>query len=162
MQLDNYKKLFNAVLVTNARRDRNLIKDADFLCSLQLFANSEVGIKWLESVMHREHPLQLDIARMTMQVEFGQASGIIWQSIPALPLEQQRLNSVPVLGRICLNILTIYDSISDLKLGAKSKYSRTLRKLSRKMKTELDVITKLVEDLRPNRQAENIQQRRET
>ncbi|XP_035216248.1 uncharacterized protein LOC118189699 [Stegodyphus dumicola] len=162
MQLNNYRKLFNAALVTNGRRDRNLIKDADFLCSLQLFANSEVGVKWLERVMHREHPLELDIARMTMQVEFGQASGIIWQSIPALPLEQQRLNSVPVLGRICLNILTIYDSVSDLKLGSKSKYSRTLRKLSRKMETELDMITKLVEDLRPNRQAGNMPQRRET
>ncbi|XP_035216249.1 uncharacterized protein LOC118189700 [Stegodyphus dumicola] len=151
-KLDGYLKFFKAGLLSNVRKNRNLIKDVDFLNSLKLFAESEVASIWWDSVFFRNDPIQLDFARMITQFEFGQASGIIMQSIPALPLEQQRLGSLPVIGRIGLNLLTVIETFRDLRQGAKSKYAYALRKIMTEMQNEFDSITNLVLHLKPRRQ----------
>lgn len=84
-------------------------------------------------------------------MEFGQIQSIIFQCIPALPLEQQRLGSLPVAGRIMLNLLTMYDSLVDLNKGTRSMHSDKLKRQVDKMAEELEVIGSTVRRVEPHR-----------
>ncbi|XP_055933026.1 uncharacterized protein LOC129963039 [Argiope bruennichi] len=143
-----YLKIFKAGLMSNVRKNNELFENADFLHSLQLFATSEVAAVWWNRIIYRKHPINLDLGRMALQIEFGQS--IVFQCIPALPLEQQRLTSLPVAGRIMLNLLTLYDSLVDLRKGAKSTHSDKLRKQLKNMKEQLEMIEGTVRMMRPH------------
>ncbi|GIY09877.1 uncharacterized protein CDAR_412621 [Caerostris darwini] len=86
---------------------------------------------------------------MALQIEFGQMQSIFFQCIPTLPLEQQKLTSLPVAGRIMLNLMTFYDSLIDLKKGAKSVHSDKLRKQLKNM-TELQLIEDTIKMVKPH------------
>ncbi|KAG8177154.1 hypothetical protein JTE90_009847 [Oedothorax gibbosus] len=133
-------QIFKALWLSNVKRDDTLWKNSDFLHSIQLFARSEVGQLWWKRIIYRKHPIIMDSGRMALQIEFGQIQSIIFQCIPALPLEQQRLTSLPVAGRIMLNLLTMYDSLADLNKGARSIHSDKMRRLVEKMSRELKAI----------------------
>ncbi|GIY98365.1 uncharacterized protein CEXT_59781 [Caerostris extrusa] len=77
---------------------------------------------------------------MALQIEFGQMQSIVFQCIPALPLEQQRLTSLPVAGRIMLNLMTFYDFLVDIRKGAKSVHSDKLRKQLKNMPEEFQLL----------------------
>ncbi|GIY09878.1 uncharacterized protein CDAR_412631 [Caerostris darwini] len=110
----DYLKIFKAGLMSNARKTHS-----SFIGNI---------------------PSILDLGRMALQMEFGQMQSIVFQSIPSLPLEQQRLTSLPVAGRIMLNLMTFYDSLVDLRKGAKSAHSDKLRKQLRNMSEQLQLI----------------------
>ncbi|GIY98363.1 uncharacterized protein CEXT_59771 [Caerostris extrusa] len=146
----DYLKIFKAGLVSNVRRNTQLYEDEDFLHSLQLFANSSVASLWWNRIIYRKHPINLDLGRMALQIEFGQMQSIVFQCIPALPLEQQRLTSLPVAGRIMLNLMTFYDSLVDLRKGAKSVHSDKLRKQLKNMSEELQLIEDTTKMVKPH------------
>ncbi|XP_015909246.1 uncharacterized protein [Parasteatoda tepidariorum] len=148
-ELEEYIKVFESALVSNVKKDAELLENKDFLYSLQLFSRSHVASLWWNRIIFRKHPIQLDMNRMTLQMEFGQMQSLVLQSIPALPLEQQRLTSLPVAGRIMLNCLTMYDSWTYIKQGSKSMHSDKLRKLLNVMKREMEIIDDVVEKMKP-------------
>ncbi|GBM64294.1 hypothetical protein AVEN_189100-1 [Araneus ventricosus] len=147
---EDYLKIFKADLMSNVRKDNDLFENADFFNSLQLFATSKVAAVWWNRIVYRKHPIHLDLGRMALQIEFGQLQSIVFQCIPALPLEQQRLTSLPVAGRIMLNLFTLYDSFVDLKKGAKSTHSDKLRKQMKNMKEQLEMIEDTVRMMKPH------------
>ncbi|PRD23757.1 UNVERIFIED_CONTAM: hypothetical protein NCL1_45549 [Trichonephila clavipes] len=147
---EDYLKIFKAALMSNVRKENGLLVNPDFLHNLQLFASSKVACLWWNRIVNRKHPVCLDLGRMALQIEFGQMQSIIFQCIPALPLEQQKLTSLPVAGRIILNLLTLYDSFNDLKKGAKCSHSKKLRKQLGNMREELQNIEDTVRMMKPH------------
>ncbi|GBM64290.1 hypothetical protein AVEN_189097-1 [Araneus ventricosus] len=146
---EDYLKIFKASLMSNMK-DNELYRNSDFLGSLQLFATSKVAAVWWNRIIYRKHPILLDLGRMALQREFGQLQSIVFQCIPALPLEQQRLTSLPVAGRIMLNLLTLYDSFVDLKKGAESTHTDKLRKQLENMQELLEMIEDTVRMMKPH------------
>lgn len=146
-ELEEYMKVFQTALRSNVMRDNELLKDKDFLYSVKLFSNSDAARLWFNRAIFRKHSFHLDYNRMMLQMEYGQY--LVFQYVPFLPMEQQRLLSLPVAGRIALNLLTFYDSVSDLKAGAKSKYSNKLAKLLQDMKQEEEIIDDALRKMKP-------------
>ncbi|XP_015909247.1 uncharacterized protein [Parasteatoda tepidariorum] len=156
-ELEDYMKVFVSALASNVRKDSDILEDIDFLHGLQMFTWSNVARLWWNRIIFRKHPITLDLNRMMLQMEFGQMQSLVLQSIPSLPLEQQRLTSLPVAGRIMLNCLTIYDSMFYIRQGAKSLHSDKLRKLLKEMKRELRTIDSLIERMKPANFSEQVQ-----
>ncbi|GIY98369.1 uncharacterized protein CEXT_59801 [Caerostris extrusa] len=145
----DYLKIFKAGLMSNAEKNTNLYENKDFLHCLQLFASSDLASLWWSRIIYRKHPINLDLNKMALQTEFGQLQSIVFQCIPALPLEQQRLTSLPVAGRIMLNLMTFYDSLVDLRKGAKSVHSDKLRKQLKNISDELQLIEDTTNMVKP-------------
>ncbi|GIY09874.1 hypothetical protein CDAR_412612 [Caerostris darwini] len=146
----DYLKIFKAGLMSNAEKNTQLYENKDFLHCLQLFASSDLAALWWNRMIYRKHPINLDLNKMALQTEFGQLQSIVFQCIPALPLEQQRLTSLPVAGRIMLNLITFYDSFVDLRKGAKSVHSDKLRKQLKNISEELQLIEDTTNMVKPH------------
>lgn len=108
-------RLLSALIRSIAEQDLERIRDGGLVQNLINFSLYPASEDWVEWIIIRRHPVILDIARIILQLHSSPLRFALSQSIPALAMADQNIESFAVWGRVALNLVTISDSIMSLR-----------------------------------------------